>query len=288
MKGLCLIILTALSTLAVCRPEVTLSLNRFAEMADSDYRTLLGYRMARNVSDRVVVTSVPGVRRRIRPGGVNWTALGVVTPVKDQGLCGSCWAFAATGALESLNALRTRNLVPLSERNVLNCVRDPPTQGCGGGSACIVFDAVTRNRRGLCPEKAYPPYKAVRSAGCERCDPRAKTSPPIAGMGWVPYMNESALLEAVTRQPIAVAVDASSLAFRLYRSGVLGPRDCGTQPNHAVLLTGYGRSGKTNYWIIKNSWGTGWGENGYARLRRNVPNRPKGTCGILLNACFPY
>jgi KDEL-tailed cysteine endopeptidase len=203
-----------------------------------------------------------------------------VTDVKDQGShCASCWAFAAAAAVEGINSIRTKNLVSLSAQQLMDC--DTRSQGCSGGSANRAFDHITLSG-GLATEAAYP-YKA-RQGPCKK----TTTGPLVTLDGHVQVapFSEMKLREAVAAQPVVVSVDASGNEFKLYHGGVFrGP--CGTRLEHQMTAVGYGttESGE-DYWILKNSLGPNWGENGYMRLKREVNSR-YGLCGVHVHSSYP-
>ncbi|KAK9048946.1 hypothetical protein SSX86_032087 [Deinandra increscens subsp. villosa] len=208
------------------------------------------------------------------PKSIDWREKNAVTPVKNQGACGSCWAFSAVAAVESINAIRTGQLVRLSEQQLMDC--DTSNGACNGGFMCSAFNFI-RDHGGLATEESYP-YKGEK----QTCD-KAKFghhSVTLDGNEYLPLKDEEALLKSVAHQPVAVTVDAvSSMDMMFYKEGVFnGP--CGVQMVHGVLAVGYGETPEgLKYWIIKNSWGDHWGEKGYMRLQRGV-NLPEGACGI--------
>mmetsp|Transcript_21022 Transcript_21022/g.39281 ORF Transcript_21022/g.39281 Transcript_21022/m.39281 type:complete len:367 (-) Transcript_21022:220-1320(-) len=220
------------------------------------------------------------------PDYVNWIALGGVTPVKNQGACGSCWAFSTTGALEGAKFIRTGELVALSEQNLLDC--DHKDLGCNGGlmDNAFKFDEKTG---GLCSEEDYP-YEAKQG---HVCNPNNCTDVPgtiVSTFYDVPPGEEKNLLAALAMQPISVAIQANQFAFQFYKNGVLTDDSCGkaAQLDHGVLAVGYGSDLETGepYWIVKNSWGEKWGENGYIRMSRKSKNE-FGMCAILKMASYP-
>ena len=220
------------------------------------------------------------------PDYVNWIALGGVTPVKNQGSCGSCWAFSTTGALEGAKFVRTGELVALSEQNLLDC--DHKDLGCNGGLMDNAFKFDEKSG-GLCSEEDYP-YEAKQG---QVCNPMNCTDVPgsvVSTFYDVPPGDTMAMVAAIAMQPISVAIQADQFVFQFYKTGVLTDDKCGKEGNidHGVLAVGYGSDFETNepYWLVKNSWGEQWGENGYIRMSRNSTN-DFGMCAILKAASYP-
>jgi hypothetical protein len=200
-----------------------------------------------------------------QPNDIDWRQKGAVTPVKNQGQCGSCWSFSATGAIEGWAAATGKGLKSLSEQQLVDCSGSVGNQGCNGGwpNKAISYLAA----HGSCSEASYP-YTA-RDGSCKGCS--AVLKPNGAGTG----SGEATLAGQLSALPVSVCVDASG-GFQHYQSGVFsGP--CGTQINHAILAVGYTGS----YWIVKNSWGTGWGSQGYIYMARG-----KNLCGIGQNLAW--
>ncbi|KAG7598600.1 Peptidase C1A papain C-terminal [Arabidopsis suecica] len=211
----------------------------------------------------------------------DWRQEGAVTPVKVQGACGSCWAFSVIGAMEGLTKISGKNLLTLSEQQLIDCDTEKNT-GCDGGGIEEAFKYIIKNG-GVSLETEYP-YQ-VKKGSC-RANARPATQTQIRGFEMVPSHNERALLEAVRRQPVSVLIDARADSFKNYKGGVYAGLDCGTDVNHAVTFVGYGTMSGLNYWVLKNSWGESWGENGYMRIRRDV-EWPQGMCGIAQVAAYP-
>uniref|UniRef100_A0A8C2XCW5 Cathepsin 12 n=1 Tax=Cyclopterus lumpus TaxID=8103 RepID=A0A8C2XCW5_CYCLU len=211
---------------------------------------------------------------------VDYRNMGYVTEVKDQGFCGSCWAFSTTGAIEGQIYKKTGQLVSLSEQNLVDCSRSYGTYGCNGAWMANAYDYVVNN--GLQATDAYP-YSSVDTQPCYY-DSRLAVA-HIKDYRFLPKGDEQALADAVaTVGPITVAIDADHSSFLFYSSGIYDEPTC--NPNnlsHAVLLVGYGSDGGQDYWIIKNSWGSSWGEGGYMRMVRDGRN----TCGIASYALYP-
>ncbi|KAI3719042.1 hypothetical protein L6452_19935 [Arctium lappa] len=216
------------------------------------------------------------------PSTMDWRKKGAVTPVKDQGQCGCCWAFSAVAAMEGINQLSTGKLISLSEQELVDCDTSGEDQGCNGGLMDEAFKFIIENK-GLTTESNYP-YEAIDGT----CSTTKESShaAKITGYEDVPANSESALLKAVAMQPISVAIDASGSDFQSYSSGVF-TGECGTQLDHGVTAVGYGTTPEgTNYWLVKNSWGTSWGEEGYIRMQRDV-DAEEGLCGIAMMASYP-
>ncbi|GMN58569.1 hypothetical protein TIFTF001_027673 [Ficus carica] len=261
-----------------------LKLNKFADMTNHEFRAVYAdskikhHRMFRG-SRNTGTFSHDKVDRV--PASVDWRKKGAVTAVKDQGSCGSCWAFSTIAAVEGINYIKTNKLVSLSEQELVDCDTEE-NQGCNGGLMEYAFEFI-KNRGGVTTETYYP-YKAED----RNCDALKANSPAVSIDGYenVPENDEKALLKAVANQPVAVAIDAGSSDFQFYSEGVF-PGDCGKELNHGVAVVGYGTTlDGTKYWTVKNSWGPEWGEKGYIRMQRDVSD-DEGLCGIAMEASYP-
>lgn len=217
------------------------------------------------------------------PSTVNWVTQGAVTPVKDQGQCGGCYTFSSTGALEGQVFRKTGQLVSLSEENLLDCSSNYDNQDCNGGTMQACFQYVQDNG-GIDTEASYP-YTSGNGVDNSQCnyDPN-NSGATVSNIQTIPSGDEQALARALaTVGPISIAIDASNL--QNYQTGVYADPSCSSSNlDHAVLLVGYGTDASgQQYWLVKNSWGTSWGMNGYFQLARNQNN----TCGVATDAVYP-
>ncbi|KAL9239186.1 hypothetical protein vseg_013529 [Gypsophila vaccaria] len=262
-----------------------LKLNKFADMTTHEFKTMFAGSKIRHHSmlqglrpatDRSIIDTVVQA-----PSSVDWRSRGAVVPIKDQGQCGSCWAFSTVAAVEGINQIKTGNLVSLSEQVLVDC-DTKENQGCNGGFMPSAFDFIVK-KGGITTEDIYP-YKA-KDGRCNKSKMNAiKAS--IDGYQLVPENDEAALLNAAAIQPISVAIDAGSQDFQFYSEGVF-TGECGTELNHGVAVVGYGATADgTKYWIVRNSWGEGWGEKGYIRMERDIAAK-EGLCGIAMEASYP-
>lgn len=249
------------------------------------------------------------------PASVDWRESDIVSAVKDQGHCGSCWAFASTAVIESHVAKNSGLLYDLSVQQMAMCAPNPNhcggTGGCAGSTAEIAFDYVTGSN-GMYQEYQYS-YSSYYGSNFECTIPSSgKPVATIDGYVQLPENNYSALMNAVaTLGPIAISVDAS--LWSSYESGVFdGCNQKNPDIDHAVVLVGYGTDETTgqDYWLVRNSWSPGWGEKGYIKVLRtsgeetrcgidttpqdgtacegdDTPVKVCGTCGILYDSAYP-
>jgi len=223
------------------------------------------------------------------PTSVDWRTEGAVTPVKNQGQCGSCWSFSATGALEGAWKIAGNRLESLSEQQFVDC--DSGDNGCHGGLPGNAFTFATKNP--ICTERSYP-YQAEATGSCSanRCTvgiPQGRVTgwKSLAKIPHISPASEADLMSAVAQQPVSVAIEADRRIFQLYKGGVLDG-SCGGSIDHGVLVAGYGTDPKGgDYWLIKNSWGTDHGEQGYWRIKRGKSMARTGECAILTLPSYP-
>jgi cathepsin L len=279
----------------------TLRMNSFGDMTDEEFHDAyhcvtsqkdasdvrMGADDADNQRHGRNLMSMPGEDGKgVMPEGatVDWVAKGKVTPVKNQGQCGSCWSFSATGAMECDYAIaHGGSPISLSEQQLVDCSGSYGNQGCNGG---WYYDAwkYAEAEGGLCTESAYP-YTA-RDGTCKASSCGTKYYAP-SGYTEVTADSESSLQSAVDQRCVSVAIEADQFSFQYYSGGVL-TGSCGTRIDHAVLAVGYGTLSGQDYWYVKNSWGTGWGVNGYVYICKDCnANGSRGECGINMDPYWP-
>lgn len=208
------------------------------------------------------------------PVSMDWRQSGAVTSVKNQGSCGSCYSFAATAALEGAFKVKTGTLVDLSTQQLLDCTSGYGNMGCSGGLMSNCFNYLKSYKMQTLSSYPYIGYKST----CKYNSANGK-------FNVLSYVNilkgdVAAHMNALVNGPVAVAMAASSSVVSQYRSGIISSTACGTGLNHGVTMVGYGTENGTNYWIVKNSWGSNWGESGYFRILKSSTNGV-GICGIL-------
>ncbi|XP_019479627.1 PREDICTED: cathepsin L1 [Hipposideros armiger] len=262
------------------KQSFTMAMNAFGDMTSEEFRQVMnGLQNQEHKKGKVFGEPLFAEI----PPSVDWREKGYVTPVKNQGHCGSCWAFSATGALEGQMFRKTGKLISLSEQNLVDCSQSQGNRGCNGGLMDNAFQYVKYNG-GLDSEESYPYH-----AEDESC--KYKPEESVANdTGFVDiHQQERSLMKAVaTVGPISVSIDASHYSFQFYKEGIYYDPECSSQElDHGVLVVGYGFEGaesdNNKYWIVKNSWGTAWGEKGYIKMAKDRNNH----CGIATSASYP-
>jgi len=257
----------------------TMGITQFSDMTAEEFKDYIACGSLKHNSAQEVFDA-PLDWNKTAPTSVDWVSRGAVTPVKNQGSCGSCWAFSTTGAIEGRFFIANGKLNSLSEQDLVDCSKQ--NSGCNGGLMDYAF-AYVENNYGLCSERHYP-YAGRRHLRCQ--ENGCSRYNPITSYGDV-RASTSALEAVCSSGPVSVAIEADQRYFQHYTGGVL-TANCGTNLDHGVLLVGFGTDGGYDYWKVKNSWGPDWGEAGYIRLCRNCgANRGKGQCGILMSASYP-
>jgi len=255
----------------------SMAVNEFADMTFAEFHSkMTGYKRidrsylrSKNTPHKKVTAPAPSV---------DWRTKNAVTAVKNQQQCGSCWAFSTTGSTEGAHAIKTGKLVSLSEQQLVDCSQAQGNQGCNGGLMDQAFQYIISNG-GITSEAAYP-YTAQDGT----CNTNVTSVATLSSFVDVTAGDENALLQAVNIGPVSIAIEADQECFQFYSSGILSDPSCGMQLDHGVLVVGYGTDSTTNtpYWIVKNSWGASWGEQGYVQLIRG-----KNECGVAQEASYP-
>lgn len=261
--------------------------NEFSHMSLDEFRDYMHLGLGRSdpIEPATFIHEAPTNKASI-PDSVDWSTQGAVTPVKDQGQCGSCWSFSATGALEGAYYLKNGNLKSYSEQHLVSC--DTTDSGCNGGLMDNAF-AWAKSNGGLCLESdyVYTSGTSGKSGSCEASSCSKDTGIAPKSYTDVQKFSDDAMMSALAQQPVSIAIEADQSAFQLYKSGVLTAA-CGSRLDHGVLAVGYGTwTDGTDYYKVKNSWGASWGMDGYILLERgntdntNFRGQNAGQCGIL-------
>jgi len=259
----------------------TMAVNKFSDLTGEEWKAAYtgGYRAKEKRSTNVDLSLLHAAP----PTSVDWEAKGAVTPVKNQGQCGSCWAFSTTGSTESSYFITKGSLLSISEQELVDCAGKEGNQGCNGGLMDYGFQYIIDNK-GICTEASYPYTAKDGTCKSKTC---TKSGITVTSFVDVPTDSETALMNAVAQQPISIAVEADQGSFQQYSGGVMTAA-CGTNLDHGVLAVGYGVEGAKDFWQVKNSWGPDWGFKGYILLGRGATyNGNKGQCGIQMDPSYP-
>jgi C1A family cysteine protease len=272
----------------------TLGHNLYSGLNSNEFNQFMGFKnnelylQEKGLRGSNIITSIDNTDLTALPASIDWTAKGAVTSVKDQGQCGSCWSFSTTGALEGAYEIKYGSLVSFSEQQLVDCdlgVR--LNHGCNGGLMDSAFSWISTNG-GLCTESDYPYFSGTTKTN-GACQTSCKL---VSGSEIVKYVDvspnsDSAMMTALAQQPVSIAIEADQSSFQLYKSGVF-TGSCGTNLDHGVLVVGYGSDNGNDFYKVKNSWSTSWGENGYIRLGRGSQyNKGAGQCGMLMEGSYP-
>jgi C1A family cysteine protease len=252
----------------------TLGMTQFGDLTAHEFKTdIVGQGIKGGQHGKPNPEYIPSGRA---PPVIDWNAKGKVQKVKNQAQCGSCWAFSATASLESAFAIKNegKDVPDLSEQQLVDCAGSYGNEGCNGGLMSQAFDYYIKGFNGVA--NSGNKYKYTGRDGSCKAD-KSDVAVTIASYDSLPPGNEGSLGDYLSNGPISVAIEADQAIFQFYTSGVLDGA-CGRNLDHGVTLVGFGDDGKGGYWIVKNSWGTSWGNKGYVWIRQG-----KNMCGIAVN-----
>jgi C1A family cysteine protease len=268
---------------------VKFEMNRFGDMTAEEFGMTMKGLLHSNYTHRYALRRTNGCKEFTvddeatdAPDEWDWRDHDGVTEVKNQGQCGSCWSFSSAGAMEGAWAIKTGQLLNLSEQQLIDCSKTYGDFGCNGGLMDHAFDYAIDF--GMCLDQDVP-----YTASTESCSSDVSSCEKVATFDYcmdVPSKNEAILKQAVYMTPTSVSIEADTRTFQFYSSGVLDSTSCGTTLDHGVLAVGYGEDNGQEYWVVKNSWGSDWGEDGYVRIARSDSTDSDGICGIALDASF--
>ena len=256
--------------------------NQFSDWSDAEYKSILGY-VRGEKSVRAASTVLP---ETMNADSVNWVDAGAVTPVKDQGQCGSCWAISSTGSLEGAHFVSTGELLSFSEQQLVDCAYIKyGNYACNGGLQDNAYKYYEDGYKAEL-ESVYPYFSGttMKRGDCAY-DSSSTTAVTVSDYTTVTPNSVAQMKAALNQQPLAVAIEADKLCFQTYKSGVFNNSKCGTTLDHAVLAVGYGTEDGQEYWLVKNSWNTTWGDQGYIKLA--ITGDDAGMCGVQSDPEFP-
>ena len=267
----------------------TMGVNQFTDLTPEEFKDqyIGGFKSAGDLKSEVGSYGCKSFSSSASgsPKSMDWRDKNVVNPVRDQGQCGSCWAFATTANAESVWAISSGELLDLSEEFLVDCASGVGyfNMGCNGGQPDSAFKYMINN--GQCTESSYP-YKAgvTKTAGtCQTC---ADSPVKFSNCYDVAPKDQISLMAAVSNQPVAIAIEADTRYFQSYSGGILDSADCGTSLDHAVEIVGYGSENGQDYWNVRNSWADSWGEQGYVRIKKTSSVNDIGICGLAAEPSF--
>jgi cysteine peptidase B len=256
----------------------TYGLNAFSDLCEDEFKVMHNLQVPVNRTRKNVPFLFNPAAVKAGAASVDWRQQGAVTHIKNQGMCGSCWSFSATGNMEGQYFRKNGKLVALSEEELVQCSSANGNMGCNGGLMDNAFDWVASNG-GIDTEQDYPYTSGGGNTGnCDNSKLSKNAAKGFTGHNDLPNDEDQMATWVAQNGPASIAVDASE-GWQSYSGGIV--TTCtGTQLDHGVLIVGYGIASGTNYWIVKNSWGTGWGENGYIRLQKGTDQ-----CGLTQMPC---
>lgn len=252
--------------------------NKFSDYTEEEYKKMLGL---------VAVPTTKGETRHVSnsvdlPETVNWVTAGMVNPIQDQGQCGSCWAFSAAASMESAHAISSGTLLKISEQQFVDCSSAYGNNGCSGGWYMWAWNYA--KTMSMDSETSYP-YTSGTTKTAGTCNVDTSTQ-ELKDVSYAKVDEDTdSIKSAIAQQPCSVAINATSRAFSNYSSGVLSVSQCGgTNMDHAVAAVGYGVENGEGYYLVRNSWGTSWGDAGYVKIAQASG---KGACGINQMVYYP-
>ena len=259
--------------------------NKFSDWSEEEFKAIQGLRSHHSAGLEVTVQT-PELKDT--PAAVDWRTSNKVSAVKDQGSCGSCWAFSTTGAVESAYAIKWGGDVTtlFSEQQLVDCAGGEYLNGgCNGGWYYWAYQYL--REYGFETEEEYP-YTA-KDGTCNYDSAKRVASSGVASYSLVTDLgtggDRTAIKAAIAKGPANVAVAAGNKHFQTYSSGILTSTSCPTEIDHAILAVGYGQEDNTWYYIVKNSWGSSWGEDGYIRIEATEDG--DGICGVNQYVVYP-
>jgi C1A family cysteine protease len=252
--------------------------NQFSDWSHEEYKSILGLKMTTENAE-VATFDTTNLASE-----VNWVTAGAVTAVKDQGQCGSCWSFSTTGSTEGAHFVATGELKSFSEQQLVDCATGIYlNMGCNGGNPLWAYRYLKSHYAELETEYPYTSGGGDDSTSC-LYNEHSKTAVEVQTSNSVAQESPSQMKAALAQQPLSVLIEADKRVFQTYQSGVLNSSACGTTLDHAVLAVGYGTEDGQDYWLVKNSWATVWGDQGYIKL---AADSTTGTCGVQMGPSFP-